>query len=38
MTEPQPTIEVSDRARERLREALADEARAQFVRIDVGVG
>jgi hypothetical protein len=34
----QPSIEVSDRARERLREVLAREARARFIRIDVGVG
>jgi hypothetical protein len=38
MTVPQPSIEVSDRARERLREALAGEASARFIRIDVGVG
>lgn len=35
---PQPAIEVSDRARERLREALAREASARFIRIDVGRG
>jgi hypothetical protein len=35
---PPPSIEVSDRARERLREALAREARARFIRIDVGIG
>lgn len=35
---PQPTIEVTDRAKERLREALAQEANARFIRIDVGRG
>ncbi len=35
---PQPSIEVSEKARERLREALASEARAHFIRIDVGRG
>ena len=38
MNASNPTIEISDRALERLREALADEARARFVRIDVGIG
>ena len=32
------SIEVSDRAKERLRAALAREAKARFVRIDVGRG
>lgn len=35
---PQPRIEITDRAKERLREALATEASARFVRIDVGHG
>jgi Fe-S cluster assembly iron-binding protein IscA len=35
---PQPIIEVTDRAKERLREALAREANARFIRIDVGRG
>lgn len=35
---PQPTIEVTDRAKERLREVLAGEANARFIRIDVGRG
>lgn len=32
------SIEVSDRAKERLRAALAREAKARFIRIDVGRG
>lgn len=35
---PLPTIEVTDRARARLLEALAQEANARFIRIDVGRG
>ena len=35
---PQPTIEVSDRAKAHLLEALAREANARFIRIDVGRG
>jgi hypothetical protein len=38
MNLPEPSIEVTDRAKARLREALASEARARFVRIDVGRG
>jgi len=38
MTEAVPSIEVTGKARERLREALAREARARFIRIDVGRG
>lgn len=38
MTEPALTVEVTDKARERLRAALAREAKARFVRIDVGRG
>jgi hypothetical protein len=38
MNLPEPSIEVTERARERLREALASESRARFVRIDVGRG
>ncbi len=37
-TLPAPAVEVSDRAAERLREALAEEAGAPLVRVDVGVG
>ena len=33
-----PSVHVSDRASDRIREALAAEATARFVRIDVGVG
>jgi hypothetical protein len=35
---PQPSIEVSDRARIHLLEVLAREANARFIRIDVGRG
>ena len=38
MNLPEPYIEVTERAKTRLREALASEARAQFIRIDVGRG
>jgi hypothetical protein len=33
-----PSVHVSDRASERIREVLAAEASARFVRIDVGIG
>jgi Fe-S cluster assembly iron-binding protein IscA len=33
-----PSIEVSDKAKDRLRAILAREAKARFVRIDVGRG
>ncbi len=38
MNLPTPSIEVTDRAKTRLREALALEANARFIRIDVGRG
>ncbi len=38
MIEPRITIDVSEKARGMLREALAKEARARFIRIDVGRG
>lgn len=38
MTVPAPRIEITEKARERLRAALAAEANARFVRIDVGRG
>ena len=38
MTEPLVEIEVSDKAKERLRAALASEGAARFIRIDVGRG
>jgi hypothetical protein len=38
MSLPEPSIEVTERAKARLLEALASEARARFVRIDVGRG
>jgi Fe-S cluster assembly iron-binding protein IscA len=38
MSQPEPSIEVTDRAKERLREALSREATARFIRIDVGRG
>lgn len=38
MIEAAPSIEVTDRAKERLRAALAREAGARFIRIDVGRG
>jgi Fe-S cluster assembly iron-binding protein IscA len=38
MTEATPSIEVTDAAKERLRSALAREAGARLIRIDVGPG
>jgi Fe-S cluster assembly iron-binding protein IscA len=38
VTEPRLTVEVTDKAKERLRAALAREAKARVVRIDVGRG
>jgi Fe-S cluster assembly iron-binding protein IscA len=38
MIEATPSIEVTDRAKERLRAVLAREAGARYVRIDVGRG
>jgi hypothetical protein len=35
---PKPSIEVSEKARTRLLEALSREANARFIRIDVGHG
>jgi hypothetical protein len=35
---PQPSIEVSEKAREMLHAALARDANARFIRIDVGRG
>ncbi len=38
MSDPQVSIEVTEKARAKLREALASEARARFIRVDVGRG
>jgi Fe-S cluster assembly iron-binding protein IscA len=38
MTEATPSIEVTDKAKERLRAVLAREARPRVIRIDVGLG
>ncbi len=38
MTEPALNVEVTEKAKERLLAALAQEAKARFVRIDVGRG
>jgi Fe-S cluster assembly iron-binding protein IscA len=38
MPAAQPSIEISEKAKERLRAALAREADARFIRIDVGHG
>jgi Fe-S cluster assembly iron-binding protein IscA len=38
VTEPTLTVAVTDKAKERLLAALAREAKARFVRIDVGRG
>jgi Fe-S cluster assembly iron-binding protein IscA len=38
MTEVVPSIDVTDKAKERLRAALAGEPKARFIRIDVGAG
>jgi Fe-S cluster assembly iron-binding protein IscA len=38
MTDAVPSIEVSDKAKERLRAILAREAKARYIRIDVGRG
>ena len=38
MTDLLPSIEVTEKAKERLRAVLAREAKARFIRIDVGRG
>lgn len=38
MSEAVPSIDVSDKAKARLRAALAGEPKARFIRIDVGAG
>jgi Fe-S cluster assembly iron-binding protein IscA len=38
MTQPTPSIEVTDKAKERLRAILASEGKPRLVRIEVGRG